>query len=401
MNRGAWVAMVICLVMVFNVAQAQTSEQISKQREVNRAAFARMLSAYVFIANGSGIVVAPDGLVLTNHHVIDGEYEIEARFANGDRYPLRLLGTDPVGDISLLRITTDKPLPYAELGTDAPLRAGMDVIAIGNPFGLGDFDDTPTMTRGVLSTARIVRDDYTDVLQLDAPVNPGNSGGPLFDVDGRVLGINGQIRTLSGMRINSGVGLAIASTQLSAFLPLLRDAGGGYAHHTTLPKALEMKQDGAAVTFTAEHGSVRTGDRLISVAGRPVISLSTAVGLFDSLPYTPDCVIPAVVSRGAETVSIEIPAARKTIPGKPYHGLNIDQHNEAVVIEQIDDKSPAQENGAQVGDILIEANGKAIKRKLDFLKVLVKLEIGDWLELKLRSIGGMDKTIKVLLRNRD
>jgi S1-C subfamily serine protease len=381
---------------------ADDASSVMRLRDTDRIVAAKMLAAYVFVANGSGVVVSPDGYILTNHHVIDGEYRLHARFANGESYPAKLVGTDPVGDIALLKITADHPLSFAPLGTADHLSVGMEVIAIGNPFGLGDLDSTPTLTRGILSSSRIVRDDYTDAVQVDAPVNPGNSGGPSFDTDGRVLGINGQIRTLSGMRINSGVGLAISCTQLAAFLPLLEKADGGYVHHTALPKGYTLEDHATGILINGpEEALIKNGDRLISIAGRKVPSLAAAKGLFESLPYLRDCTIPITVVRGDATLEIALPAGRRSIPGKPYHGLSVDQEDDRVIIEQIDDHSPAQEAQIKQGEVLLEANGKAIKRKLDLLKVLVKLEIGDWLELKLRDTTGAERTIKVLLRYGD
>src|SRR4051812_29131498 len=242
-------------------------------RGVDRAFAQRVLATYVFVGSGSGVLVSADGLVVTNHHVIDDLEDFTVRFANGATHPSTLLGTDPVGDIALLQITGLKDgarLPYAEFAGVEAMRVGAEVVAIGNPFGLGDLDDTPTFTAGVLSAARIVRGDYTDAIQGDAPVNPGNSGGPLFDRAGHLLGINGQIRTVSGFRVNSGIGLAIASTQLSAFLPLLKQAEGGYVHHTAPPKGLVMKADNDGVAVVNPGDSpLSAGDRLLAIAGRP------------------------------------------------------------------------------------------------------------------------------------
>ena len=272
-------------------------EQID--RGIDRAFAQRVLATYVFVGSGSGVVVSPEGLVLTNHHVIDDLDDLTIRFANGAAHATELLGIDPVGDIALLRITDLKngvKLPFAPLAPVEAMRVGAEVVAIGNPFGLGDLDDTPTFTAGVMSAARIVRGDYSDAIQGDAPVNPGNSGGPLFDRAGQLLGINGQIRTVSGFRVNSGIGLAIASTQLAAFLPLLEQADGGYVHHTFQPKGIELKAEAAGVTVVKPGDSpLSAGDQLLTIAGRQAISVDTARGLFASLPYRPSTLIPVTV----------------------------------------------------------------------------------------------------------
>ena len=370
-------------------------------RGAQRVFAQQLLATYVFVGSGSGVVVSSEGLVLTNHHVIDGLEDFTVRFANGSAYPSILLGSDPVGDIALLRIkrpNDDLTFPFAEFSSVEAMRVGAEVFAVGNPFGLGDLDDTPTFTAGVLSASRIVRGEYTDAIQGDAPVNPGNSGGPLFDRDGKLLGINGQIRTVSGFRVNSGIGLAIASTQLSAFLPLLRQAEGNYVHHTAQPKGLELKSENDGVTVVKPGDSpLSSGDRLLTIAGRAVQSTDTARGLFASLPFRPDTKIPVTVRRGDQTLELSVPAARQTIPGRPYHGIEIDEQDGRIVIGHVDDGSPGLNAKLQVGDVVVSANKRELKKKIDWLKALVPLEIGDLLVLELRDKAGVVRTVSVRL----
>lgn len=387
------------------MAATLAGEDALAGRADDRVVAARMLAAYVFVHGGSGVVVSQDGLVLTNHHVIamEDRHQLEVRFADGTSRPATLLGTDPVGDIAVLKIEGGGTWAHVGFAPPDAFRPGITVFAVGNPFGLGDVDSTPTLTKGILSTARIVREDYTDALQVDAPVNPGNSGGPSFDEQGRLLGINGQIRTLSGMRINSGVGLAICSTQLAAFLPLLAAAEGGYAHHTAIPVGLELEQRDDGVYIKAPGDlPVQAGERLVAVAGRPAVTMATAVGLFASLPYTPGCAI-GVRLRGADGAEREttLPAGRTAIPGKPWHGLTIGQVEGAIRVTSVDPGSPAQAAGVQPGEILVSAAGRPLARKVDFLKALVKLEIGDRLGLRLRDATGGERDVTLLLREAD
>ena len=373
-------------------------------RGTERAFAQRVLATYVFVGGGSGVVVSPDGLVLTNHHVIDGLEDFTVRFANGTSYPSTLLGMDSVGDIALLRIkrpTDDLKFPFAEFSSVEAMRVGAEVFAVGNPFGLGDLDDTPTFTAGVLSTSRIVRGDYTDAIQGDAPVNPGNSGGPLFDRAGKLLGINGQIRTVSGFRVNSGIGLAIASTQLAAFLPLLEQADGGYVHHTAQPKGLELTSENNGVAVVKPGDSpLSSGDRLLTIAGRPVQSIDTARGLFASLPFRPDTKIPVTVRRGDQTMELSVTAARQTIPGRPYHGIEIDEKDGRMIIDHLDDDSPGQTAKLKVGEVVVSANKRELKKKIDWLKAVVPLEIGDLLILEVNDKAGVSRTVTVRLSPR-
>ena len=377
------------------------TEAAEESRVDTRAFAARLLATYVFVGSGSGVVVSADGLVLTNHHVIDGLDDFTVRFANGVARPSKLLGTDPVGDIALLRITDASDLPHADLAPLNALRVGSEVVAIGNPFGLGDLDDTPTLTSGVLSTSRIVRGGYTDAVQGDAPVNPGNSGGPLFTRDGRLLGINGQIRTVSGFRVNSGIGLAIASTQLGAFLPALAAADGGYVHHTAAPKGLELNADADGIVVVNPGDSpLSAGDRVLTVAERPATSVQTTLGLFASLPYTPASVTIVRIRRSDMVQELRVPLPRQTIPGRPYHGLEIDEQDGRIVIDHLDDDSPAKAAKLAVGDTVLNANGRALAKKIDWIKALVRLEIGDRLELDVRAKNGSERHVTLRLRPR-
>jgi serine protease Do len=399
---ASWRPVHVLLIVLLMGSLPAADEQID--RGIDRAFAQRVLATYVFVGSGSGVLVSPDGLILTNHHVIDGLDDFTIRFANGASHPTELLGTDPVGDIALLRITDLRPgvqVPFVRFAPVEAMRVGAEVVAIGNPFGLGDLDDTPTFTAGVLSAARIVRGDYTDAIQGDAPVNPGNSGGPLFDRAGQLLGINGQIRTVTGLRVNSGIGLAIASTQLAAFMPLLEKAEGGYVHHTFQPKGLELKAEAAGVVVVKPGDSpLSAGDLLLTVAGRPAVSVDTARGLFASLPYRPDTLIPVTVRRQDQELKLNVPAARQTIPGRPYHGIEIDERGGRVVIDHLDDDSPGRDARLAVGEQVVKANGRELKKKIDWLKAVVPLEIGDRLVLDIAGKDGAVRTVTVRLRPR-
>jgi serine protease Do len=372
------------------------------ERNRDRALAQRLLATYVFVASGSGVVISPDGYVLTNVHVIENEDDYTVRFANGTTKKSTLVGMDSVGDIALLKINDAQNLPYTEFSPADSMRAGSDVIALGNPFGLGDLDDTPTYTAGVLSAVRVVRGNYTDVVQSDAPVNPGNSGGPLFDHHGKLLGINGQIRTVSGFRVNSGIGLAIASTQLQAFLPYLQKANGGYVHHTAAPKGLELKFSAAGVEVVKPGDSpLSAGDILLTIADRPATSVATALGLFASLPFEKGRTISVSLLRQGVRQILPIPAARTTIPGRPYHGISIDERGGAIIVSDVDNNSPANTEKIRSGDTIEIANGRQLTKKIDWLKAVVALEIGDHLELTVKNKAGERRTVSLLLQPRD
>jgi S1-C subfamily serine protease len=361
-----------------------------------------LLAAYVFLDNGSGVVISADGDVLTNHHVIEDATTVDVRYINGVKHTAHLLGVDPIGDIALLHIDHAQNLAFASLASAQEMRVGAPVIAIGNPFGLGDLDDIPTLTRGVLSALHLVRGNYTDALQSDAPINPGNSGGPLFDEQGQLLGINGQIRTISGMRINSGIGLAIASTQLDAFLPFLRSANGRIVHHTTMPKGLQLVDDGDAVRVTGipqAPSALQVGDILLSLDGRAAISTQTCHGLFQSLPFQQDAHITAQVRRAGQLLELAVAVDRQVIPGNPYHGLGFTDASGRLVVDSVDQDSPASTAAIAVGEQVLSVNQHALSTQVDWLRALQALEVGDALALVVQGKDGVKRDVRLILVN--
>ncbi|MEK7415339.1 MAG: trypsin-like peptidase domain-containing protein [Planctomycetota bacterium] len=361
------------------------------------------MTCYVFVAGGSGVVVDPSGLILTNHHVVDGEDHLVVRWHDGVSAPARVLGLDPVGDLALLLAPRpDGTTPAALLGNASDLVPGAPVFAIGNPFGLGDLDDVPTLTRGVLSTGRLVRGDYADTLQLDAPVNPGNSGGPLFSLSGRLLGINGQIRSRTGFRINSGIGLAIACTQIADFLPLLKEAQGGFVRHAAPPSGLELRDGPAGPTVGAPGSTdLHNGDILLTIAGRTAASAEQARGCFAALAWRESLKVEVTYRRGTTNGACQLAASRGIIPGRPYYGWSIAERADRIQVTGVDPDSPAARAGLRRGDVLIALDGKPLGPRIDLLRALVKAEPGDRLLLRRRASDGTEQEVTLLVRRVD
>src|SRR5580704_4001529 len=161
------------------------------------------------VAMGSGFIIDKQGLIVTNNHVVDGARKITVKLPDGREFDAKLVGADEPTDVAVIRIKSDKPLPSVEFGDDHQVRVGDWVIAVGNPFGLSN-----TVTAGIISS--IGRDvgngPYTDYLQIDAPINRGNSGGPTFDLEGKVIGMNSMIYSPSGGSV--GIGFAIPSSTI-------------------------------------------------------------------------------------------------------------------------------------------------------------------------------------------
>ncbi|MEM0984624.1 MAG: Do family serine endopeptidase [Pseudomonadota bacterium] len=242
---------------------------------------------------GSGFFISDDGFIVTNNHVVEGATEIEIVLEGGDTYDAELVGTDPQTDLAVLRVLEDQTFPFVEFGQSVDMRRGEWVVALGNPFGLGG-----TATAGIISA-----DDreiggssnpYTDFLQIDAAINRGNSGGPTFDLQGRVIGVNTAIFSPTGGSV--GIGFAIPADLAKTITDtLIRDGrvSRGWLGVTIsdvrddIAESLELASDEGAIINDVTEGSpaekagLQRGDIVLSVNGRTVrdsTRLTRAVG---------------------------------------------------------------------------------------------------------------------------
>ncbi len=178
---------------------------------------------------GSGYIISPDGYIVTNDHVAGNASEITVTMTNGSHYQAKIVGSDPVSDICLLKIDGDN-FPYVELGTSDDVIIGEWVIALGNPFGLFELNDKPTVTVGVISATGMnlepINDRYyLNMIQTDAAINGGNSGGALVNSIGQVIGMNTLIYTAGGVQGNIGLGFAIPINKVKKIITELKQNG--------------------------------------------------------------------------------------------------------------------------------------------------------------------------------
>ncbi|MGH7054292.1 MAG: Do family serine endopeptidase [Stellaceae bacterium] len=233
-----------------------------------------------FASLGSGFIIDPSGLIVTNDHVIANAARINVTLSDGTTLEAKIVGRDPVTDLALLKINAKKPLPAASWGDSAKVAVGDWVLAIGNPFGLGG-----TVTAGIISaTARDIRSSpYDDFLQTDASINRGNSGGPMFNLQGQVIGINTAILSPSGGSI--GIGFAIPSSfarpiieQLKATGKVVRGWIGAHIQPVSdaIAEAVGLGKSRGALIAAIDPGSpaaaaqLEPGDVILSYDGRPI-----------------------------------------------------------------------------------------------------------------------------------
>lgn len=268
---------------------------------------------------GSGFIVAADGLIVTNNHVVAGARTVRVRLADSREYPAQIVGTDAATDIALLRVHAGR-LPVLRLGSSAKSSVGDAVIAIGNPYGLGQ-----TVTAGIVSARgrTLDADPYIDFLQTDAAINRGNSGGPLLATDGTVLGVTSVIFSPSGGSV--GLGFAIPAETVAAVIAQFEAHGNvdrGYIGVTTqsltpaIATALGLKTAvGALVTAvdpdSPAQGILNVGDVLLSMGSVPVT--------FSQLPrrvarLAPGSRVELVIQRGGVQLPIAFKVGRLPDP---------------------------------------------------------------------------------------
>lgn len=297
---------ILCSMLIAVAARGElteTSRRLVFEKERERIElFARLAPAVVCVyddnrrGGGSGVIIDPAGYGLTNFHVVAGMMKKRQGLGglnDGKLYDLDILGIDPTGDVAMFRISGLDRFPHVELGNSSRLSVGDSVIAMGNPFVLSE-DYAPTVTLGIVTGlhryqwgtgANLV---YSDCIQIDAPINPGSSGGPLFDFQGRVVGINGRISINTRGRFNVGFGYAITINQIKRFLPALR--AGLLSRHGTLQAIVEDVDD-RSVVFTellrssaAHTAGLRVGDHLLELDRVPITSRNHFASLIGTYP---------------------------------------------------------------------------------------------------------------------
>lgn len=343
------------------------------------------LPAYVFVGGGSGAIISPDGYVITNAHVAHSSKRWRVRTADGTYHPARVVGISPATDLCLLKIDGGQDLPYLPLADSDQVRIGDRVIAIGNPFALGNIDGQPTVTLGVISGVNIPRPFAFDAIQTDAPINPGNSGGPLINLRGEMVGVNAQIQTRFGLRQNTGVGYAISANQVKRFLPMLKAAGGGQVpigriEGLLLPAELDSPAEVETVrpnTPAAEAG-LQAGDVIVSMDNAPIVDMRSYQIALGRYPVGME--VKVTVRRG-EHEELHTAHIVTTPHGQAYIGIEFELRSRtSLVIQTVDEGSPAEAAGVKPGDQLIGfqfgARGVRLQSRRNYYQLLQRMNPG-------------------------
>ncbi len=343
-------------------------------------------------ALGSGFIIDPSGYVVTNNHVVDSAQHITVTLQDGRKFDAKVIGRDPKTDVALLKVESNEKLPAVEFGDSDKARVGDWVMAVGNPFGLGG-----TVTAGIISARNrdIHSGPYDDYLQIDAPINKGNSGGPLFDMDGKVVGINTAIYTPNGGSI--GIGFAIPASVARSVIDQLRAHGridrgwlGVGVQPVTKDVAdsfgLDRVRGGLVAQVMpdspASRAGIRLGDIILSVDGKAIDQSRDLPRVVAALKQNARAEIVVWRDKKEQTLAVTVGAqpsdqaslkSRQNQAEKSMYGLalapltvetrdafGISNETRGVLIARVVPGGPAAEQGLSAGDVILRIGNERV-----------------------------------------
>ena len=377
-------------------------------------------------STGSGVIVDPNGYILTNNHVIENAAEITVRLSDARKFTATLVGRDPKTDLAVLKVEAPAPLPVAELGDSDALRIGQWAIAIGNPFGLDR-----TVTVGIVSATarnRVGVATYENFIQTDASINPGNSGGPLLNLDGHVIGVNTAI-----VAAGQGIGFAIPINQAKEVMRQLMSRGrvvrgwlGIMIQDLTedLAQGFGVKErEGVLVADImaggpAEGSGLKPGDIIVEFGGAGIKELPELQRRVAAV--TPGEQVDVSVVREGKRVPLritvgEMPTDDPVAAAEPLDdqwGLRVEPvtaemarrlqlpRATGVVAADVASGGAADRAGLRRGDIILDLDGRPITDAVSFTRHLETLKAGQSVRLYLHRPGGEGSRHFVMLERR-
>ena len=359
---------------------------------------------------GTGFIIDASGLILTNHHVIEDTDRIMVRLADGRTFKAQRIGSDPDTDIALIKVNSPRPLPYAVLGNSDSLRVGEWVMAIGNPLAYEH-----TVTVGVISFIgrKLFNSSLDRYIQTDAAINFGNSGGPLINTRGEVIGINAAISSRA-----SNIGFAVPINQANAILPQLREKGRvsrGYIGvalrdvDADLQRSLNLSTSNGALVQDVTAGSpgaragLRPYDLIVAVDGKPVVRNDELIQTIAS--RAPGTMTALQVLRDGRSINVAVKLSERP-PGRqpttqsdvavpsnqqgPALGMsvreidpefaqrfNLPKGLEGVIVSRVEPMSPAYDADIERGHILLEINRQPVRSIDDYRRLTARARPGE------------------------
>ena len=353
---------------------------------------------------GTGFIIDKDGFILTNNHVVEKTDEIKVRMSDDKEYVAKIIGRDPKTDLALIKIEPDHSLKPLPLGDSDALEVGEWVIAIGNPFGLGN-----TVTAGIISAKyrQIGMGSYENFIQTDASINPGNSGGPLLNTKGEVIGINTAIFTRTGGSV--GIGFAIPINMAKDLLPQLKKGKvvrgwlGVMIQAITpeLKEKLDLKDEKGALVADvtaggpADKAGIKRGDVIVSFDGKAIDEMKDLPYIVASTPVGKEVTVEVIRKGRTERIQVKIgelegeKEAQEQVEEKPNLGLAVQEltpelargyglsETSGLVVVDVEGNSPAADAGIRPGDLILEVDQVPMNDLDQFNKKISSYKDGD------------------------
>lgn len=357
---------------------------------------------------GSGFIIDEDGFVVTNHHVVSEASSIKVVLKDGKEYDAKLVGGDKLTDLALLKIDAEKDLPYVTFSKDGKTKVGDWVVTVGNPFGLGN-----TVTAGIVSAhhRQIGQGPYDDFIQIDAPINKGNSGGPAFNTKGEVIGVNTAIFSPTGGSV--GIGFAIPAASADKIIAKLREHGEvarGWLGVEIQPvnngiaEGLGLDTPKGAIVARvlpdspADKAGVQSGDVILSVNGEEVTSMRNLPSLVAAV--SPGEKADFRILRNGKEKDMAVTLGTREEPQKVASGtrqgedsalgmslsrldpetrdhFGLPKNAKGVIITDIDPNSEAAAKGLTVGDVIVQVSGRSVDTPADIEKSIKAAKSSD------------------------
>jgi serine protease Do len=372
---------------------------------------------------GTGFIIDKEGYILTNNHVVEKADEIKVKLSDEQEYMAKIIGRDPKTDLALIKIEADREFTPLPLGDSDKLAVGEWVVAIGNPFGLGN-----TVTAGIVSAKyrQIGAGAYDNFIQTDASINPGNSGGPLLNTNAEVIGINSAIYSQTGGNI--GIGFAIPINMAKDLLPQLKEGKvirgwlGVMIQKITpeLKDKLDLEEErGALVADVTKDGpadkaGIQRGDVIVSFDGQEIKEMSELPYIVASTPVGKSVTVEVIRKGDKKTFEVKIGEleeerqAAVVSEAKPKLGMTVEEitpelaknfgltETTGVVVVQVEDGTPAAEAGLRAGDVVLEIDQDPVETVRGFNRKLESYEKGDTILFLVKRQGAtLFLTLKV------
>ncbi len=362
--------------------------------------------AVVFIGGGSGVVISPDGLVLTCSHVVGNLKRWEVYLAGGKTFQGKVLGRHLEADLAVIRLDNAGSLPFLPIAVPGNVRVGETVLALGNPFLIGSQNPyflplppefNPSVSCGIISMVHRFNRLFSDFIECDVPINPGNSGGPIINTRGEIVGIASRIASRFGIRTSTGVGYAPACGLIRKVLPALIKAEGRTVVPGTVHGLKLEKREGNVVVSGIEKDAsqqaklFRGGDVVVSVGSLRIRSVEHFFSALATYVVGQEAVCWVKRGSGSVLLKFKVESRSRTVA---LIGIKGEDNSKGIMIQEVN--KDAKKAGLAVGDLLVAVEGVPLSSTQELAMMMLAMKPGRKVQVTVKR-GGEEKKFTIEL----